>query len=696
MAVQYSIQKMVSNGTLSTITLGIQYLQRNDIYMRVAGEETPQSGAPSGYTWSFINNTTLKILPVVPNGVEVVVYRRTDVDAMYNIYSQNAQFDEATIDENNQQLLYIAQEYLEQGLPGAGVDIIEYVRDDGSFTYYRIKRTDGSYSEEFAVPSASSSTKVLAREALRRSYAEAGYNLVAGSFEAGGTLVNANDVLLQEARGKVFSGPAGAVAAGTTPTIGGFVDSSGALLRSRLIFNVLDFGAAGDGTTNDSPAFIAAILYAAQAGGGRIIAPYRFYKLAGTVIVPSCVELDFCNSEIIGPGLGSSVDVFQSGYLSGGAVISNIGAPPETILVRQAAVKNASIRDCGKVFNLYNFLFSCELSNIYFTNCTQPVYAARCFYARFVNLFSRGSAGGTALPAFYFRDFVNVCAIESVFVSGRVTGIEISSGANGQTLYCCSAEGCTNGIIISGETGPIKLDTCYIEGITGVGVDLSAGGFKYDVTFDNCFFNKCGTAINRGTNGSRIHVYENNRFLNCTNKISGLDNYNDLGEVEIAPATIADNGYPSIPAGYSLGAKSRVRHENLIFDSSTGLPTIKTKVHGNTLVPFNYEGKAGGPKAGTVAFCQHSKTAGTTFSVIIDTKIAFNKHATLLVYRITIADELGAYELFGNIYGDKTKSHDGLSKTVAVSNNSGFIRLTFDSFYSAVQTYSCTGVVRHV
>ena len=169
MAVQYSIQKMVSDGTLSTIALGIQYLQRNDIYMRIAGEETPQSGAPSGCTWSFIDNTTLKILPVVPNGVEVVVYRRTDVDAMYNIYSQNAQFDEATIDENNQQLLYIAQEYLEQGIPGAGVDTLEFVRDDDTYTYYRIKRTDGSYSDEFYVPSAGSTTKVLARESLRRS-----------------------------------------------------------------------------------------------------------------------------------------------------------------------------------------------------------------------------------------------------------------------------------------------------------------------------------------------------------------------------------------------------------------------------------------------------------------------------------------------------------------------------------------------
>ena len=43
------------------------------------------------------------------------------------------------------------------------------------------------------------------REALRRSYAEAGYSLVDGSFEAGGTLVNTNDVLLYEAEGKAYS-----------------------------------------------------------------------------------------------------------------------------------------------------------------------------------------------------------------------------------------------------------------------------------------------------------------------------------------------------------------------------------------------------------------------------------------------------------------------------------------------------------
>ena len=62
-------------------------------------------------------------------------------------------------------------------------------------------------------------------EALRRSYAEAGYNLVDGSFEAGGTLTSTTDVLLHEASGKAYSGAGPfpqTVTAGTNPLVGGF------------------------------------------------------------------------------------------------------------------------------------------------------------------------------------------------------------------------------------------------------------------------------------------------------------------------------------------------------------------------------------------------------------------------------------------------------------------------------------------
>lgn len=67
-------------------------------------------------------------------------------------------------------------------------------------------------------------------EALRRSYAEAGYNVV-GTFQRGFTIVNANDVGIDLATGKGFTGPVGFIAAGTNPASGGFVDVSNIIQR---------------------------------------------------------------------------------------------------------------------------------------------------------------------------------------------------------------------------------------------------------------------------------------------------------------------------------------------------------------------------------------------------------------------------------------------------------------------------------
>ncbi len=81
------------------------------------------------------------------------------------------------------------------------------------------------------------------RESIRRSYAEAGLNLVDGSFERGGETTGLDDVLLCEADGKAYGwhlDEIKTVAAGSTPeTTGGigagaWVDRSGEYIRSYL------------------------------------------------------------------------------------------------------------------------------------------------------------------------------------------------------------------------------------------------------------------------------------------------------------------------------------------------------------------------------------------------------------------------------------------------------------------------------
>lgn len=79
------------------------------------------------------------------------------------------------------------------------------------------------------------------RTLWERSAAESGYNIVAGSFEEGGTLINANDVLWSKKLNKIFSGPAGTVTAGTNPVSGGgFVDVSSVIGSTLQLSAVAD------------------------------------------------------------------------------------------------------------------------------------------------------------------------------------------------------------------------------------------------------------------------------------------------------------------------------------------------------------------------------------------------------------------------------------------------------------------------
>lgn len=75
-------------------------------------------------------------------------------------------------------------------------------------------------------------------EAIRRSYADAGYRVV-GTFQAGFTYVNANDVGIDKETGKGYTGSAGIVAAGTDPSSGAFSDKSGVIVSQYKTRNLV-------------------------------------------------------------------------------------------------------------------------------------------------------------------------------------------------------------------------------------------------------------------------------------------------------------------------------------------------------------------------------------------------------------------------------------------------------------------------
>lgn len=102
-----------------------------------------------------------------------------------------------------------------------------------------------------------------------------------------------------------------------------------------MTFNVRDFGAKGDGVTDDTNAFQGALFAAERLGGGIVFAPAGKYAIQGNLLIPRSVTLrgDWQNPEQGGSGKGTILYAYagkgtEDGFafisMSGGSALTNI------------------------------------------------------------------------------------------------------------------------------------------------------------------------------------------------------------------------------------------------------------------------------------------------------------------------------------------------------------------------------------
>lgn len=114
----YSVQIAVSDGTLTRISLSIEYFEKDDITLYRNLETTPMV---LGTDWQWDGDTAINLLTdiPVPDGEYITVRRNTNIDRAFNIYDGGAAFSRDTLDENFRQMIYLAQEFTEgNGLTG--------------------------------------------------------------------------------------------------------------------------------------------------------------------------------------------------------------------------------------------------------------------------------------------------------------------------------------------------------------------------------------------------------------------------------------------------------------------------------------------------------------------------------------------------------------------------------------------------
>lgn len=101
----YSTQRSVSDGTLQLLMISIEFFDKSEISVYFDNIPT------SAYVWA--TDKSLRFNSPVPQGVEVLIRRTTDLSEVRHVFSRGAQFKDSTLDDDFRQILHISQEAVE-------------------------------------------------------------------------------------------------------------------------------------------------------------------------------------------------------------------------------------------------------------------------------------------------------------------------------------------------------------------------------------------------------------------------------------------------------------------------------------------------------------------------------------------------------------------------------------------------------
>lgn len=105
-----SVQSVVSDGTLTTIPVSIQYFEPEHIHVFLDRVEVLQGDLMHPWAW---DGTNIKFESPITNGTLVELMRITDFSGLLHLFQNGAVFKASSMDENFKQLLYLSEEYKE-------------------------------------------------------------------------------------------------------------------------------------------------------------------------------------------------------------------------------------------------------------------------------------------------------------------------------------------------------------------------------------------------------------------------------------------------------------------------------------------------------------------------------------------------------------------------------------------------------
>ena len=284
--------------------------------------------------------------------------------------------------------------------------------------------------------------------------------------------------------------------------------------KAADIFSVKDFGATGDGTTNDTAAIQAAINAAGTAGGGQVFFP------AGTYRLNSGISWTYSNVHLVGSGQG--VTIILANFATGNVIsVGSSGTNPGSCSIRRMSFRSNVARSSGAGI-LFTQTYNCSIEDVTFDNDSPSYYYIDIqidgYANNFINvlrrIICRGNNAFAAVVIGQNGSIVqDIWLVDSV-IGGHTYGV-ICYNVSGFYVANTDVIQCNVGFLTyPGATQQVKqifANNLLVDGCTTTGMQLYTNGGNCTILeFSNCEANfngstlsHCGIDINPGSGNIR-------------------------------------------------------------------------------------------------------------------------------------------------------------------------------------------------
>lgn len=345
------------------------------------------------------------------------------------------------------------------------------------------------------------------------------------------------------------------------------------------MYDVKDYGAVGDGVSNDTAAVQAAIDACADAGGGRVLLPGGHTFRTGTVTLRSHVELHIENGATLAgsPDFADYSRRFEGIVLNDGT--SHWGGDPTTVLLDAEGAENISVTGAGTIDGAGRHFVLADNGFIYTMDQKRPftVYFRNCRNVTFRDVSIVDGAVWTLR--------LSLCS--DVLIHGvRIHNDLKTPNSDAIDIDCCRRVRISDCDIVAGDDA-ICLKSC----LEHTGTDRESAPVCEDVTVTGCTITTTSSALIAGVEAqSKIR---NVVFSSCVIRQSArglavrLAEGGDIENVLFSDITVETRffhegwwgrGEPiavmAVPWTENCGTIRNVRFHNILCRSENGVLVI--------------------------------------------------------------------------------------------------------------------------